>query len=162
MRWRGGPISGLLRSKSPGIFGRQAKLVQTHRSQGLRRHPMRSIANVLRVKPMNRREGVALTAERAADRSAHRARSVPSELRAFAEPYLLPGESYRDFAKSGRKAAWNGCGRWISSNPPGRSQSNRSLKSLNRHLRSGCRASRDHIKTPRCDLTNISSRPAGS
>ena len=98
MRWRGGPISGLLRSKSPGIFGRQAKLVQTHRSQGLRRHPMRSIANVLRVKPMNRREGVALTAERAADRSAHRARSVPSELRAFAEPYLLPGESYRDFA----------------------------------------------------------------
>jgi hypothetical protein len=59
---------------------------------------MRSIANVLRVKPMNRREGVALTAERAADRSAHRARSVPAELRAFAEPYLLPGESYRDFA----------------------------------------------------------------
>ena len=46
---------------------------------------------------MNKCEGLVLSAKSDADRNA-RKRSVPSELRPFAEPHLLPGENRCDFA----------------------------------------------------------------
>jgi hypothetical protein len=56
------------------------------------------MVTTLRVKPMNRRESIVLSAERDADLKVRKTRSLPSELRSFAEPNLLPGESHRDFA----------------------------------------------------------------